>query len=143
MGCYSDCQLTIFNHPEIRVYSLVLEERETKITSAANLNALGRARGTLRGANRVRVARRRRAASKLRLLGWAVVPGRLLVGGGAQGGEDEVAVAGDVVAGGLELGLLGEEEDGAAGFARVAVGDVEVEDCAFVGGDGCYGREKC
>lgn len=58
------------------------------------------------------------------------------VGGhGGQLREVNLAVAGEAEGRGLELVLLGEEEDKRAS-ASVGLGDVEVEDGADVGGDG-------
>jgi hypothetical protein len=61
--------------------------------------------------------------------------GGLVGGHGAQLLEVNLAVAGEAEGGGLELVLLGEEEDKRAS-ASVGLGDIEVEDGADVGGDG-------
>lgn len=73
--------------------------------------------------------------AEVRLLSGLVVEGGTLGSDALELGEVKLAVAGEVETGGLEVRLLGEQEDEAALLALVAARDVEVEDAGLVLGN--------
>lgn len=79
------------------------------------------------GADAVRISWVWHDGAEFHLLGWGVVVGGRLVGDAVQRGEDEIARAGDVVAGGLQLALLWEEEQEAASLAGVRLGEIDIK----------------
>lgn len=97
----------------------VLEELQAQAVGRADLNALRSACGTRLSPDCVAVSRLRSNRADLVLLRWCVVPAGLLVSGAAELGEDKAARAGVAERRGLQLGLLREEEDGAAALALV------------------------
>lgn len=111
----------------------VLEELQAQAVGGANLDALRSACGTRLGSDGVAVSRLRGNGADLALLRWGVVPAGLLVSSAAELGEDKAARAGVAERRSLQLGLLREEEDGAAALALVRLRDVEVEDGALLG----------
>ena len=109
---------------------VVLEVVERVITRAAHLVRDSLSSSTIARDNGVGVARRDAHTAEVALLAGYVGPASRLHGRAAELGEAAGSAARCGVAGGLEILLLGEEEDDGALLARVGGGDVEVEDGA-------------
>ena len=118
----------------------VLEVVETGVANGLHLDCDGLA-GTARSlVDVVRIAGRHLlGAEDLLGLGLVLVSGALDAGR-LQDAELDFAGAGEREGGGLELGLLGEEELERASLAGVGGGDVKVEDCADRAGGGTVER---
>lgn len=111
---------------------VILEVLERKVTRAAHLVRDTLTRGAIKRISSPAAARHDVEGSALAVLGRLVAPRRLLIGVGLELGDGALAGARESEGGGLEVGLLGEEEDGGAFFARVRGGDIKVEDGAGV-----------
>lgn len=106
---------------------VVLEVVQVGVTSSRNLKADALASGAVKGGNVVAVAGRDSHDAVVSLLGGLVVVGGATGSGVLELGKVELAVALEGEARGLEVLLLGEEEDEAALLAGVAAGNVKVE----------------
>lgn len=105
----------------------VLEELQAQAIGGAKLDALGSTSSARSSGDDIVVTRLETDRVEGAVLRRGVVVGGLLVGDAAALGEDQVTGAGKGVRGGLEIFLLREKEDHAAGLALVRFGDIEVE----------------
>jgi hypothetical protein len=101
---------------------------EGEVSVAADLVTDSLASSTVTRSDHVGVTRGDGHRSKVRLLAGLVGIGGLLAGRTLELGEIDLAGARDCVRRGLEVLLLGEEEDDGACLARVGSGDIKVED---------------
>lgn len=114
---------------------VVLEVVEASVANGVNLKRDGLASRAVKGGNQVAVAGRDAGGAVGLLDAGLVVVGGALARRAREAGEADVAGAGEGEGGGLEVLLLGEEEDEAALLALVLVGDVEVEDGGHAAGE--------
>lgn len=123
--------------PTKRAWVVVLEVVELGATGARDLVTDALASGAHARDDGVAVAGHQAgdAAAGAAGLGGVGVGGAG-VGWARQDGDLEATLVVEGVAGCLEVGLLGEEEDEGAGLAGVGGGEVEVQDGGGVGGDG-------
>lgn len=118
-----------------RTRVIILEVVERKVTPSTDLIRDPLSRSASARRNRIRVSRRNAEAAKVALLAGLVGVRSALGRWARQLAEVDVAATRDGEAGCLEVLLGGEEEDDAAGLARVGGWDVEVEDGARVAVD--------
>lgn len=114
---------------------VVLEEVEVGATSVLHLEADCLSSGALEGRNQVGVARGDRGNAVVLLDLGSIAEGSLRSSGRLQHGEIDLAVAAEGVRRGLEVLLLGEQEDETAGLAGVRGRNVKVEDARDGGRD--------
>jgi hypothetical protein len=122
--------LALANIHAKRRWVVVLEEVESISTLATHLVRHSLPSSTRTRSNNIGITRGKAHASQVAGLAGLVSPRGLLVGRAAQLREAALSAARGSVAGGLEVLLVGEQEDDRACLAGVGGRDVEVEDGA-------------
>lgn len=107
---------------------VVLEEVQAQAILRRELDRLGSASLAVPSSNNIAVAGLRRDATKISLDSRSIAPGSLLVGRAAKLRAAQTARASELVRRGLEILLLGEQENNRTLLSLIVLGDVEVED---------------
>lgn len=112
---------------DIRRWVPVFEE--FKIGTSRILHLVGHGLSSLarEGGNQVRVARGDGDSSQALRDGWDIVIGGRAADSLRELADGNLAVTGEAIRSSLEIFLLGEQEDQAAGLARIRRRDIEVE----------------
>ena len=132
MSCQKRARLALADVQADRAGVVVLEVVKRKVSVAADLIADSLTSSAVIRGDHVRVARGDSHRSEVRLLTRLVGVGGLLASGALKLGEVNLTRARKGERRGLEVLLLGEQEDNGAGLAGIGSGYIEVEDRAGV-----------